>query len=394
MIINTHSGVFWYNKNMFRKNKILLPIIIILLASCSNTNDSLLDSSSFDISEESFSSDSDESESIEHIYSVDELNDSLNNQSIKLKAKIKSINGPTLGNISLYNNETIINVFGLRDINQNRFDKMNESLNIDDEIIIEGIYSNNEFVSPILNEVINKTGKDKEELSSYEYQELLIKEDKDINDRYSNLLNKKISIMGDSITAGVGNSKKEDGSNVSVTDFLYNHTQNDVYNLGIGGAAIGDYWDSNSFILRYDTIPNDSDIIIIFGGANDYFIGNYGDESRKDKTFTGDCYKTFELIKENYPNSDVFVLLTYKNRSADWNQFKDHDFDKFIKTEKQYAEELDLPLINLYEEDFLDNHDQTIKDKYFYDDIHLNDSGSEVLADRIAAELEIYYSLK
>ena len=100
----------------------------------------------------------------------------------------------------------------------------------------------------------------------------------DINESFvenlnNNLKGKKITCIGDSITYGNGGSYKEDGTQISYCDYLSQILSAEVINLGVGGAAIGDYWDENSLILRWHQIPHDSDIIIIYGGVNDYFIG-------------------------------------------------------------------------------------------------------------------------
>lgn len=197
----------------------------------------------------------------------------------------------------------------------------------------------------------------------------------------------KVSCLGDSITYGNGGSDDGMGNKISYCNYLSDILDCEVINLGIGGTAIGDYWDENSFILRWNAIPDDSDIIIIFGGVNDYFIGNYGDASKADKTFTGDCYKLFENINNKYINSDIYVVLNFKNESEYWDDFVDHDLSKYMELEKQYADEFNFKVINLYESEFLNSNDLDIHNEFIPDGIHPNDAGNKILAREIATQI-------
>lgn len=204
----------------------------------------------------------------------------------------------------------------------------------------------------------------------------------------NNLKNKKITCLGDSITYGNGGSYKEDGTQISYCDYLSKTLSAEIINLGIGGTAIGDYWDENSFILRWDTIPQDSDIIIIYGGVNDYFIGNYGDINLKEeKTFTGDCYKLFKNIKEKYVDSKIYVILSYQTDYENIEQFRENDLEKYLLTQKEYAAEFGFDVIDLYHLDFLNSKDMEVNRNYIPDGIHPNDEGSRLLANQIAVEL-------
>lgn len=201
---------------------------------------------------------------------------------------------------------------------------------------------------------------------------------------------KKITCLGDSITYGNGGSYKEDGTQISYCDYLADILDAEVVNLGIGGTAIGDYWDENSFILRWNKIPEDSDIIIIYGGLNDYFIGNYGDiNTKEEKTFTGDCYKLFSNIKNTYTNSKIYVILNYQTDYENIEQFKNNDLEKYLMTEKQYAEEFGFEIIDLYHLNFLNSKDMTLNKAYIPDGVHPNDEGNKILANEIATKLLI-----
>lgn len=202
--------------------------------------------------------------------------------------------------------------------------------------------------------------------------------------------NKKITCIGDSITYGCGGSDNGIGGKISYCDFLANILNCEVVNLGIGGAAIGDYWDENSLILRWNQIPLDSDIIIFFAGTNDFFIGQdyFGDvNKRAEKTFCGDTYTTLLNIKNNYPNADIYVLTIFQNGSEYWESFRNGSLPSYMDVLKLYSDELDLNLIDLYSSGFLNSKIPEIKETFVPDEIHPNDAGNKILAYRIASEI-------
>ena len=203
---------------------------------------------------------------------------------------------------------------------------------------------------------------------------------------------KKITCIGDSITYGNGGSDDGYGNKISYCNFLSEELKCQVINLGIGGSAIGDYWDETSLIRRWEEIPQDSDIIIVFAGINDFFIGpdDYGSID-ENNTFCHDSYCLLNNIKNNYPNADIFVVTTYKNQAENWEPFQTYDMKQYMDTLMTYADDLGLNIIDLYDSGFLNSQIPEIKKNYVPDDVHPNDNGNKILAERIASELILYY---
>ena len=203
---------------------------------------------------------------------------------------------------------------------------------------------------------------------------------------------KKITCIGDSITYGNGGSDDGYGNKISYCNFLSEELKCQVINLGIGGSAIGDYWDETSLIRRWEEIPQDSDIIIVFAGINDFFIGpdDYGSID-ENNTFCHDSYCLLNNIKNNYPNADIFVVTTYKNQTENWEPFQTYDMKQYMDTLMTYADDLGLNIIDLYDSGFLNSQIPEIKKNYVPDDVHPNDNGNKILAERIASELILYY---
>ena len=94
-----------------------------------------------------------------------------------------------------------------------------------------------------------------------------------------NLKNKTISFLGDSITEGCGASSVEKRFDEVLMEMA---ELADVNNYGIGGTRIARQqkinpdtvvWDENSYCERFDKVE-EADIIVVFGGTNDYGHGD------------------------------------------------------------------------------------------------------------------------
>lgn len=212
------------------------------------------------------------------------------------------------------------------------------------------------------------------------------RKDKEVIELYDeDLSDKKITCIGDSVTEGVGGTKDEDGNHISYTNYIAEITGAEVINLGIGGTSIGNYWDENSFILRFHEIPEDSNIIVVFGGVNDFFIGpEMGDKDTSD-TYCGDTFSLFRGLKHDYPEAEVYIVLTYKNGAESW--FPDHDLSAFMEIQEDYAKEFGFHVIDLFDSGFLNSRDSDISSRWVPDGIHPNDDGNKMLAERIVSEI-------
>ena len=103
------------------------------------------------------------------------------------------------------------------------------------------------------------------------------------------LKGKKINFLGDSITEGVGTSSKEK-MYVNIIAEKYGAI---CRNYGISGTEIArqiglDYENCLDFCKRYQTMDEDADIIVVYGGVNDYFhgdapVGKLGDKTPANK---------------------------------------------------------------------------------------------------------------
>ena len=121
------------------------------------------------------------------------------------------------------------------------------------------------------------------------------------------LQGKIITILGDSITYGVGASDAEH-SYPAVLQRLTEAAQ--VRNYGVSGTRIArqqkddEDWDrKRAFVERYVHMEDEADLVIVFGGTNDYGhgdapFGEYGDTT--PATYCGGIYYLMQYLREIY----------------------------------------------------------------------------------------------
>ena len=119
-----------------------------------------------------------------------------------------------------------------------------------------------------------------------------------------------VSIIGDSITY-----------EPSYATILSTNPVISATTYAIGGTRVAGKDDSLSFVNRTKGVKYNSDLILIFGGTNDYFgMGNssqLGEPSSTDlNTFYGAYNAMLNNISKNNPNSKI-VLVTPIRRIED-----------------------------------------------------------------------------
>ena len=127
-----------------------------------------------------------------------------------------------------------------------------------------------------------------------------------------NLEGKIINVLGDSITQGHGTSAPE---------HIYQNVMGrmvgakEVRNFGIGGTRfakqIGPDIYAAPFTERYLDMPDDADLVLVFGGTNDYGHGNAPFGAMADNTadtFCGACHVLFRGLIEKYPTAKIVIM--------------------------------------------------------------------------------------
>ena len=205
------------------------------------------------------------------------------------------------------------------------------------------------------------------------------------------LKNLKVNFLGDSITEGVGASCYE---NCYVARFAA-ATGAVCRNYGISGTRIarrrvpyehpGFDWD---FASRYQVMDAEADVVVVFGGTNDY---GHGDapigqmEDRTPWTFFGALHCLCRGLMERFPDSTI-VIMTPLHR-----EFEDLDtphLQPFVEAIRQVAEFYSLPVLDLFATSGMQPRVPIMKQKYFADHVHPNDDGHAVVAHKLQRFLE------
>lgn len=220
------------------------------------------------------------------------------------------------------------------------------------------------------------------------------------------LKGKIIAFLGDSITEGVGVKDIAANRFDHVMEKEYGLAK--TYNFGIGGSRLAHQSHPSEkprhdlcFCGRAYDIPKDADVIVVYGGVNDYFhgdapIGQMGDTT--PATFCGAVYFLMKLLKTDHPNATVVFLTPARCIRPDLDDIapstramKLPDAKPLLwyaETIQKTAEQFGIPVLDFYHNLGIDPHDPEMKEKYTADGLHFNDLGHHVLAGKIAGFLQ------
>ena len=155
-----------------------------------------------------------------------------------------------------------------------------------------------------------------------------------------------------------------------------------------------------SFIDRMYSMDKTADLIIVFGGTNDFWYGDCPIGKRTDtcvNTFYGALNTMIPYLKNAHPNADIVFLTPYQqSKDADeTHSYKRSTYGNFgTGTLNQYriaildrCEYYGVPVLDLYadyELNTVDNRKALEKyGNYLCDGCHLNDAGYNLLARKI-----------
>ena len=203
-----------------------------------------------------------------------------------------------------------------------------------------------------------------------------------------------INFLGDSITAGHGTSSPEK---------VYHHIIKEKYNMefaynyGVGGTKLAPFIKPTKenpildlyFELRAEIMDRTADAVVVFGGTNDYGIGDapFGNPATCEKgTFCGGVLSLIRKLKKDFPGKKL-LFVTPIHR-----QFEENpaplcpdaktlaDFSRAIKT---ICKNENIPILDLFEINPINPYDPSIVP----DGLHPNDLGHEILAKYIGEKL-------
>lgn len=215
-----------------------------------------------------------------------------------------------------------------------------------------------------------------------------------------NLQGKKINFLGDSITEGHGTS----GESCFFTTLIAQQTGAVCRNYGIGGTRIARQTIPSvnprhdlDFPGRVDEMDPDADIVVVFGGTNDF---GHGDAplgcmaDRTKATFYGGLHELYTSLIEKYPAARIVVLtplhrLNEDNPRGDGRKPQDvATLKEYVAIIRQVAEYYSLPVLDLFATSGLQPRVPVIQQRYIPDGLHPNDAGHRLLAEQIISFLQ------
>ena len=200
------------------------------------------------------------------------------------------------------------------------------------------------------------------------------------------LKDKKINFLGDSITEGVGASSYE---NCYFSQFA-KKTGAVCRNYGISGTRIArkkvpsdkPRYDLD-FPSRVCEMDEDADIVVVFGGTNDYGHGDAPLGEPQDRTvwsFYGGLHVLYDALLERFPKAKIVILTPMVRREE---VREGYALPPFVEAVRQVAGEYKLPVLDLYRDYPVDLRDADTMKKYMPDGLHPSDLGHSVLADML-----------
>ena len=207
------------------------------------------------------------------------------------------------------------------------------------------------------------------------------------------LKGKKVNFLGDSITQGVGASCEQN----KYVEVFARLTGAKVRNYGISGTRIARQHGVNPYgecyCYRIDTMDADADVVVVFGGTNDYGHGDAPIGTPDDKTpdtFYGACnYLACELMKK-YPTATIVFLTPLHRVNEDFSASQRPDgpvLKEFVDIIREVAEKYSIPVLDLWKMAGIQPNIEISKITYMPDGLHPNDAGHALLANRLAGFL-------
>ncbi len=202
------------------------------------------------------------------------------------------------------------------------------------------------------------------------------------------LLGKKINFLGDSIT-------EANGVNKSFWTVLGENCGTTVRGYGIGGTRIAKQHVPSiypqhdlDFPSRVGDMDPDADIIVVFGGTNDFGHGDapLGTPADRTKdTFYGACHELYTSLIEKYPTA-VIAIMTPLHRTEEYT-IEGKCLLTYVNIIREVAEYYSLPVLDLYATSGIQPQIPVHQETYMPDGLHPNDEGHKVIARKLEAFL-------
>ena len=182
------------------------------------------------------------------------------------------------------------------------------------------------------------------------------------NTRFSK---KKYVAIGDSITVGF-----VDKPYATLVGEVMDMT---VVNLGVSGSAITVANDrTDSIYERRGDIPEDADIISIFGGTNDFGHNSFMGQSNSASfyEFYGAFRMLIEWIQQNRPNATLFVMTPLHREDDQIENSNGYTLEDYVNVIRDVCEKYSVPVLDLFKMGELNPNIEKHKELFASDGLH------------------------
>ena len=207
------------------------------------------------------------------------------------------------------------------------------------------------------------------------------------------------NFLGDSITEGLGVSDHEHNRYDRV--ILQKCGLKAANNYGISGTRNAHQThpsERSSFDLcfcgRASRMDPAADVVVVYGGVNDYIHGDapFGAEGdTTPATFYGGVDRLMSILQETHPNATIVFMTPARMRFRDLYDTQPSNWPEKLPDAKPLAAYVDvikaagarhnIPVLDLYTQLPIDPKVAEEGERYTIDGLHFNDAGHGVLAD-------------
>lgn len=198
-----------------------------------------------------------------------------------------------------------------------------------------------------------------------------------------------INILGDSITYGDSLPDVTQAYSYLIAAMLGNNVT--CNNYGWRGSCVGGEDNVGRFIDRYLSMKRGADVVLVFGGTNDYAgrneigvpLGNMGDAT--GDSFYGALNLLMCGLKQMYPDGRIIFLTPLKRADDMHRNLSGYDLSQYVTAIREMAAIYGIQVVDLYNEPELDF---TLRGKNcLLDGLHPNATGHYLLGTYICDHL-------
>ena len=209
-----------------------------------------------------------------------------------------------------------------------------------------------------------------------------------------NLQGLKINFLGDSITEGHGCSSVEAcfASKIAAEHGAITR------NYGIGGTRLArqtkpSEWPRHDldFPSRVAEMDPDADLVIVFGGTNDFGHGDapFGTPAdRTADTFCGAMHELYTSLLTKFPRATIAVITPLHRETEAIPNMHGKVLADYVTQIRRVAEHYSLPVLDLWATYGVQPAVPVMKEMYMPDGLHPNDAGHVVLTNKIVKFIE------